>query len=155
MDNNVNNSVAAGIIDNAINKDRLLNGVDLKGIEVQITQHYTNELENLRIKYNAPEDCDYHTLKACELFGTPYECVTLNQRRIAKERAFGALYGGNNTSTFKNNIDSAIAKEIHSNCNNNDFESDHLKADRILCKLLMKLGYTETVEAFNSVQKWY
>ena len=36
-----------------------------------------------------------------------------------------------------------------------DFETGHIKADEILCKILLELGYDEIVEAFNQVGKWY
>jgi hypothetical protein len=36
-----------------------------------------------------------------------------------------------------------------------DQEGCHWQADRILCDVLTNLGYTELVEAFNDVEKWY
>ena len=30
-----------------------------------------------------------------------------------------------------------------------------MKADEILCEILASYGYTETVEAFNALCKWY
>ena len=36
-----------------------------------------------------------------------------------------------------------------------NFETDHIEADEILCKILLELGYDEIVEAYNQVGKWY
>ena len=36
-----------------------------------------------------------------------------------------------------------------------DYEDVHYEADNILCKLLRELGYTEIVEMFEEVGKWY
>jgi len=35
------------------------------------------------------------------------------------------------------------------------YESAHVNADDLLCELLKKLGFTEVVEAFDKVHKWY
>lgn len=37
----------------------------------------------------------------------------------------------------------------------NDPEVDHAALDRALCGLLRDLGYTKTVEVFESAKKWY
>lgn len=37
----------------------------------------------------------------------------------------------------------------------NDPEDDHEIADDFICKLLTELGFTETVEAWDSCAKWY
>lgn len=34
-------------------------------------------------------------------------------------------------------------------------EESHMEADQILCEILLKHGYTTTVEAFNALGKWY
>ena len=39
--------------------------------------------------------------------------------------------------------------------NEYDKEESHIKADYILCKLLKELGYTELVNTYNNVPKWY
>ena len=36
-----------------------------------------------------------------------------------------------------------------------DEEMAHSRADGILCELLRKLGYSEVVESFKKVKKWY
>jgi len=36
-----------------------------------------------------------------------------------------------------------------------DTEQDHIAADRILCGLLIELGYTEVVEAFDKLDRRY
>lgn len=36
-----------------------------------------------------------------------------------------------------------------------DIEAAHGKADDILCEVLDKLGYTEIVELYNGIEKWY
>lgn len=38
-------------------------------------------------------DTDYHTIKASQMFGIPYEMVTHKQRKISKGVNFGLLYG--------------------------------------------------------------
>ena len=37
----------------------------------------------------------------------------------------------------------------------NDAEVAHSLADIILCDLLVSLGYTELVEVYNNLEKWY
>lgn len=36
-----------------------------------------------------------------------------------------------------------------------DIEGAHADADRILCKLLISIGYSSVVEAYHEVPKWY
>ncbi len=36
-----------------------------------------------------------------------------------------------------------------------DVEAVHLKADRILCEMLSKLGFDEIVKAYGLLPKWY
>mgnify|MGYP001767802483 CR=1 FL=1 len=40
-------------------------------------------------------------------------------------------------------------------CSFDDTESGHIKADDILCEMLLKLGYSKTVEEFKKLRKWY
>ena len=40
-------------------------------------------------------------------------------------------------------------------CTNYEPEYGHGVADEILCELLIKYGYTELVEKFNKLEKWY
>jgi hypothetical protein len=49
--------------------------------------------------------------------------------------------------------DAELAKQI--NDLTDDRESDHVEADRLLCALLLELGYPLTVAAFEKVLKWY
>ena len=51
--------------------------------------------------------------------------------------------------------DEQTAAKIHDNCDHGDTEAAHDNADKILCELLTSLGYVKTVEAWNSVDKWY
>ena len=39
--------------------------------------------------------------------------------------------------------------------NDTDIEVAHIKADDILCRILLDLGYDEIVEAYDAVDKWY
>lgn len=39
--------------------------------------------------------------------------------------------------------------------NTGDTEADHVHADALLCELLSDLGYTKTVEAYDSMDKWF
>jgi hypothetical protein len=36
-----------------------------------------------------------------------------------------------------------------------DLELAHIEADTLLCDLLEQLGYRKTVEAYDSIEKWY
>jgi hypothetical protein len=40
-------------------------------------------------------------------------------------------------------------------CQFGDQEVDHMKADNILCELLIKLGYEKVVEEYRSIPKWF
>jgi hypothetical protein len=51
--------------------------------------------------------------------------------------------------------DDEAAAEIKKECMTGDNECDHSAADDILCSLLLQLGYTKTVEAWQAVHKWY
>ena len=52
--------------------------------------------------------------------------------------------------------DKAIAARIIRDCSGLFEEPEnHTKADGILCELLISLGYTETVKAWEAVSKWY
>ena len=54
-------------------------------------------------------------------------------------------------------------KTLHQSClhrmkaliNDDDREEAHIKADRILCKILHAIGFDDVVEAFNEIDKWY
>lgn len=39
--------------------------------------------------------------------------------------------------------------------NSGDIESDHGKADAILCEFLESLGYKNLVEIYERIDKWY
>jgi hypothetical protein len=41
------------------------------------------------------------------------------------------------------------------NCTSGDIEANHCEADDILCDLLNDLGYTELVNEFKKLEKWY
>lgn len=36
-----------------------------------------------------------------------------------------------------------------------DNETDHYNGDALLCEILLRLGYTETVKAYEAIGKWY
>lgn len=36
-----------------------------------------------------------------------------------------------------------------------DKEFNHIKADNILCKLLVSLGYSDVVDTYKQIPKWY
>jgi len=40
-------------------------------------------------------------------------------------------------------------------CSESDQEMGHIEADGILCDLLKELGYSEVVDAYNELHKWY
>jgi hypothetical protein len=40
-------------------------------------------------------------------------------------------------------------------CTSGDIEINHSEADDILCDLLNDLGYTELVNEFKKLEKWY
>lgn len=45
--------------------------------------------------------------------------------------------------------------EIKDKCHTKDEEVDHERADDIICNFLNGLGYTELVDAFQDVKKYY
>ena len=55
----------------------------------------------------------------------------------------------------KSRIDAEFAQQITDECMSGDKERDHGRADDILCKLLTKLGFAETVKAYSEVGNWY
>lgn len=48
-----------------------------------------------------------------------------------------------------------MVKRLQEEVNNDDTECAHINADDILCELLEKLGYTDVVEKYNEVSKWF
>lgn len=51
--------------------------------------------------------------------------------------------------------DRRFADYIREECSENDPDVNHQRADEILIELLTELGYHHTVEAFESLEKWY
>lgn len=51
--------------------------------------------------------------------------------------------------------DRDMAERIRRECPAGDPEAAHSLADGILLELLLALGYNETVEAWQAVDKWY
>lgn len=51
--------------------------------------------------------------------------------------------------------DALAAANIRHAAASGDLEIAHMDADEILCSLLRGLGYTETVDAFERLTKWY
>jgi len=45
--------------------------------------------------------------------------------------------------------------EMQQCINNSDTEEAHIDADRILCNLLVQLGYGDVVDLWYEVEKWY
>ena len=50
--------------------------------------------------------------------------------------------------------DEIISYLIVEQCSN-DHEMAHFNADDILCELLDRIGYTDVVENFRKIRKWY
>lgn len=48
-----------------------------------------------------------------------------------------------------------IKKEMQECVNNIDLEAAHYDADELLCELLNQLGYSDIVDLYNLVGKWY
>jgi hypothetical protein len=48
-----------------------------------------------------------------------------------------------------------MVKRLQVQVGNRDKEVAHICADDILCELLRELGYTEVVEKYHEVSKWY
>lgn len=51
--------------------------------------------------------------------------------------------------------DKLFAERIARECMTGDPDADHMKADELLLELLRRLGYTETITAYEAVLKWY
>lgn len=51
--------------------------------------------------------------------------------------------------------DAEAAELMQRHVENADTEAAHTNAVRLLCALLVSLGYNETVTAWHSVPKWY
>lgn len=52
-------------------------------------------------------------------------------------------------------LDSYYANRIKEKCHSGYEEEDHIKADAILCSVLKEMGFTEILEAYNEVYKYY
>ena len=48
-----------------------------------------------------------------------------------------------------------IVAELVAIKNNDDPEVGHMKADGVLCALLVDLGYDDVVGAYEEIRKWY
>ena len=46
-------------------------------------------------------------------------------------------------------------EELKKLANGDDPETDHARADGLLCDILEQLGEDEIVKAFRAVEKWY
>jgi DNA polymerase-1 len=71
-------------------KDMVILACDYSQIELRIMAHISGD-EGLLKAFR--EDVDVHRATAGEVFDTPYEEVTANQRRAAKAINFGLMYG--------------------------------------------------------------
>lgn len=47
------------------------------------------------------------------------------------------------------------AIQILKECQGDDPETGHIEADKVLCDLLISLGYQEVVNEWENVRKWY
>jgi hypothetical protein len=61
------------------------------------------------------------------------------------------MNANNNNTTTKEKAIEMLRQEQQ----NFDTEVAHANADAILCKLLISLGYTDVVDEYNKVKKWY
>ena len=73
-----------------LGSDYVMVFIDLSQIELRMTAHYSQD-ELLMQAYN--EGIDIHTQTASEMFGTPFDKVTKEQRDAAKAINFGIIYG--------------------------------------------------------------
>jgi hypothetical protein len=50
-----------------------------------------------------------------------------------------------------------VLKELKDILNNpmRDTETDHIKADAVLCNLLKSLGYKNVVKEYEKIKKWF
>ena len=71
-------------------EDRVLISADYSQIELRIMAQLSGD-EGLRRAFS--EDMDVHRATAAEVFGTPPESVSADQRRAAKAINFGLIYG--------------------------------------------------------------
>ena len=46
-------------------------------------------------------------------------------------------------------------QDFFSDGSDNDCESSHIQADKLMCSLLTELGYGEGIEIFKNADKWY
>ena len=46
-------------------------------------------------------------------------------------------------------------RHMQSQISTGDTEVQHSNADKLLCKLLIELGFDKLVEIYNQVEKWY
>ena len=51
--------------------------------------------------------------------------------------------------------DRAAARRIAEAASGSDTEGNHIRADGILCDVLEGIGYVDTVNAFEEMEKWY
>ena len=52
-------------------------------------------------------------------------------------------------------IEVEYVKKINEQCHSDDTKTNHMRADNILCDLLLELGCLDVVEAYSRVCKWY
>jgi hypothetical protein len=80
-------------------------------------------------------------------------------RRAALKNSVDAQELANSDSREGSKMNEKLQKEYIEKMNqfleSDDPESAHYNADRLLCELLEKIGYTELVKRYKSVPKWY
>ncbi len=52
-------------------------------------------------------------------------------------------------------LDRKYIEELKELQKDNDGERAHVKADKVICDFLTELTYTEVVDEFNKLEKWY
>ena len=70
-------------------------------------------------------------------------------------RCEGSCLGSADPTADVKNLDRDAARSMLKLTESKDPEMAHFAADLILLDLLKKVGFTETVEAFKEVPKWY
>ena len=73
-----------------------------------------------------------------------------------RKKTIGVAGRGNSHAVKATGVsDLEYAARLRDTCNSGDAEADHAKADAVICELLELLGFTETVRAYEEVDKWF
>ena len=82
--------------------------------------------------------------------GLVWTAAAASVRRVCDEGKVSASHDCQISSK-----DRAFAARINSEAMSGDHECDHGIADDLLCELLLSIGCSESVKAFEAVDKWY